>query len=263
VAADPWTVLGLLAGASEEEIKRAFRRIARQSHPDVAGDDASASARFAEARRAYELLRDPASRARVDGHATEPARGSFFDAFYRRTSSSSSGLDDLVADFGTGSRRSAGRGGDATTTLDVPADVAAHGGTVEVRYRRRRSAGPAGDDVVDEVAPVRVAPGTTDGSVLRERGLGHAGDGGPGDLVVTVRVVPSGIRWLDVNVADAFLGGTVSAEGRTVVVPRGTSSGARLRVGTQMREVRIVAPEAIDEEAAELLRAFVRKTSGR
>lgn len=258
MSADPWSVLGVPSDATDDAIKKAFRRIARQSHPDVAGDDPSAAARFAEARRAYETLMDPAARARAKPGAA-PARGSFFEAFYRRTGRGSSGLDDLVADFGTGTSRSGGRGSDVSATVEVPADVAARGGTVDLRYPRRRPSMFDQMETVDEVAPIRIAPGTPDGAVLREKGRGNVGDGGAGDLIVTVRVIPSVARWLDVSVTVAFLGGAVRVGGHTVEVPPGTSSGTRLAVGPETREVRIVAPATLDAESVALLEAFGRR----
>lgn len=64
--ADPYATLGVSADASPDDIKKAFRALARKVHPDVAGDDPSAAARFARIREAYELLIDPEARARHD-----------------------------------------------------------------------------------------------------------------------------------------------------------------------------------------------------
>ncbi len=144
MSADPYSVLGVPQNASVEDIKKAFRRIARTSHPDVAGDDPTAVARFGEARRAYELLMDPVHRARVDGRKAggSSAGESFFEAFYRRTARPApggAGLDDLVADFGAGVSRTAGKRGpdvpataEGIRTLDLTVAEAFLGGTVVV-----------------------------------------------------------------------------------------------------------------------------------
>lgn len=86
MAGDHYSVLGVAKDAAPQDIKKAFRVIARECHPDVAGDDPEASERFIAAREAYETLIDPVKRARYDrrGTARQVPRGSFFDAFYNR-----------------------------------------------------------------------------------------------------------------------------------------------------------------------------------
>src|SRR5690349_8125859 len=81
---DLYIVLGVEQGASESEIKRAYRRLARRFHPDINPGDHSAAARFRPILEAYETLIDPARRSRYDsGHAAgpEPARPSGFEGF--------------------------------------------------------------------------------------------------------------------------------------------------------------------------------------
>lgn len=85
MAQDYYSILGVARDASAQDIKKAFRQIARECHPDVAGNDPSAEERFKTARKAYETLMDPVTRARYDrrGQRRAHPRGSFFDAFYR------------------------------------------------------------------------------------------------------------------------------------------------------------------------------------
>ncbi len=87
MAGDHYKTLGVPETASSQDIKRAFRQIAKECHPDVAGDDAAAIARFQAAREAYEVLSDDATRARYDRrlNGTGAPRGSFFQAFYERS----------------------------------------------------------------------------------------------------------------------------------------------------------------------------------
>jgi curved DNA-binding protein len=91
---DPYSVLGVAKDASAQDIKKAFRTLARECHPDVAGDDPTKAERFRQAREAYETLIDPEARARVDRPpraARNPGDGSFFDAFFRHVSNGGHG----------------------------------------------------------------------------------------------------------------------------------------------------------------------------
>jgi molecular chaperone DnaJ len=138
VRRDPYEVLGVPRDADEKEIKRAFRRLARELHPDVNRNDPQTEEKFKEAAEAYEILSDAERRATYDrygfegldsrGYApTAHGFGSFadiFDAFF--------GGDPFGAAFG----RSAGRvqGGDVAVAVEVSLDEAARGTTVEVGY---------------------------------------------------------------------------------------------------------------------------------
>lgn len=131
---DPYQVLGVSKQASADEIKSAYRKLARQFHPDVNPDNPEAEARFKEVAVAYEILSDPEKRARYDqyGVVDEQQQGPFFGG---------GGLGDLFdMFFGAASpprRRTAGRDGD---DLQVRVDVALldviNGAEKEVRYRR-------------------------------------------------------------------------------------------------------------------------------
>lgn len=130
MAKDYYEVLGVGRDATGQDIKKAFRQIARECHPDVSGDDPEAEQRFKKARVAYETLMDPVTRARYDRRGQRRSAlgkgGTFFEDFYRRTGESSGappggrpprgrprkndprnnvGLDDLfnVGEFGFGS----------------------------------------------------------------------------------------------------------------------------------------------------------------
>jgi molecular chaperone DnaJ len=122
VAADYYALLDLTPNASDDDIKRSYRRMARELHPDTTGGDPVAEARFKEVTRAYEVLRDPERRARYDRFGADgvdgrmPAEG---DAFF------GGGLGDIFdAFFGGGTRAASGRGGpvrgsDAEVVLEL------------------------------------------------------------------------------------------------------------------------------------------------
>ncbi len=357
---DYYEILGVPKEATTQEIKKAFRQIARECHPDVTGDDPTAAEKFKEARKAYETLIDPVTRSRYDrrGQRRSFAKGSFFDAFYRHTAGAAEGtpepagprkaarppnvgahdaggtpgpdrkqkknpandldLDDLFNNFGdfgfggakaksTGSPGSSRApesapepGDDVRIVLEVDAGIARDGGTVTAQYSRlqrsdRYSGGGGGGSLarVNDIADIRIIPGTLDGEVLTERGLGDAGlhGGSYGDLIVRVRLVgrapapppvpdPPPVSdgqeesvVVDISVVEALLGGRVEVDtprGRVrLTLPPGTSSGTRLRLkgkgnaGADLFvETRIVVPRVLDDESRRLIEEFARLNPG-
>lgn len=153
---DYYEVLGVPRNASQDEIKRAFRRLARQYHPDVNPGNKEAEEKFKEIQEAYEVLSDPEKRAKYDryGHAAfEPGAGmgpGFGERVYTWTTGSGEDfssvfeefdLGDLLGGFGFGGattarRRRSRRGRDIRTEVTVPFLTAARGGTIELRVRR-------------------------------------------------------------------------------------------------------------------------------
>jgi curved DNA-binding protein len=343
MAEDHYKTLGLTFDASPEDIKKAFRKIARQCHPDVAQSDEGKIARFMKAKRAYEVLSDVKARSRYDRrHERRTESGTFFEAFYKQTGKGFSGgrtrvnrpgrkgvdpannldLEDLfneTSDFGFGGEAQSGRirsgarkssprsraapqpGEDVHIGLSVGPTVCKAGGTVTAVYYRlqradswRPGAPDAGLVRVQDIADIRLLPGTVEGEVLRERGLGDAGaHGGPyGDLLVQLNflketppppvsesAVPDDTtKLLDISVVEAILGGRIQIEtpqGRVLLsVPPGTSSGAKLRLKRRGRaddagnptdlyvRVRVVVPRDLDDESRALIEQFATLNPG-
>jgi molecular chaperone DnaJ len=137
MSADYYERLGIARDASEGEIKKAFRRLARELHPDVNGHDPEAEEKFKAAAEAYEVLSDPERRATYDRYGAEGLRsggyqptgfGSFtdiFDAFF------GGGGADF---FGAGGRVGPAQGGDVAVTATIELTDAATGRALEVRY---------------------------------------------------------------------------------------------------------------------------------
>jgi len=293
---DPYAVLGVARDADDKVIKQAFRRLARELHPDVAGADAHKAERFRRAREAYELLMDPARRARHDrvrfrvdaAPFSSPPRGGTNDI----------GLEDIFSDhggfvdfgFGKGpaqagrararpspgprsqARPSPEPGADAEVRAEVPRAVAERGGLVSLRYPRRvRADGRHELHGVEELHELRVPAGTSEGDELRVPRLGNAGAHGGtyGDLVA--RVVLIGAAPIDhelrLPARVAILGGRVEVRtpGGTVrlTVAPGTSGGTTLRVrgkgvGGDDHTLRVVIDVPTnDGERAELLAALL------
>jgi curved DNA-binding protein len=278
---DYYEALGVPRGASTDEIRRAYRKLARQYHPDV-NKDPEAEERFKEISEAYEVLRDPEKRERYDrlGSSWRPGEdvsgaegfggfdpGGGFESFRVEFGDGSDlgGFSDLFEGLFGRSRRpgstqtftGARRGPDAEADLELSLEEAARGGHRWVALADGRS------------FDVTVPPGVRDGQRIRLAGEGGEGRrGGPtGDLFLRVGLRPHPRFRLDgddlstqlpVSPWEAALGATVelqTLEGRAQVkVPGGSSCGRRLRLrgegmprrdgsrGDLYAEVRIVLP---------------------
>jgi curved DNA-binding protein len=244
---DYYRILGVPRSASQDEIKKAYRRLARKYHPDVSSQ-ADAEARFKEINEANEVLSDPEKRSAYDrlganwrnGQDFRPppgwagragvgdAGGQGFDGF----------SDFFESMFGgrAGRRRASGfqmRGADRSAVAEITLDQALHGTEVMV------GGGPG------EPRRVRIPAGAHNGTRLRVRGQGEPGAGGgpAGDLLLEIRVQPDPRyrlegrdlhRDLPITPWEAALGATIEAptpQGMVnLKVPAGTQSGKVMRL---------------------------------
>ncbi|WP_299359581.1 DnaJ C-terminal domain-containing protein [uncultured Paracoccus sp.] len=267
MADDPYAALGVSKTATEAEIKKAYRRIAKTDHPDL-NDDAAAHERFKAASSAYDLLKDPEQRARfdrgeIDAQGQErPQRryyrdyaqagdnpyrgeanfGDFSDVFEdlfgnrgraRGAAAGSAGAGGRSWGAGAGAQSFDMRGADHRYTLEVDFLTAARGGTTRITL-------PDGNAL-----DVRIPPGTRDGQTIRLRGKGGPGmgSGGPGDALLTMTVAEDAdwrlngddvITTLPISLDEAVLGGKVEAQTIDgpvkLTVPPGATTGQRLRL---------------------------------
>lgn len=296
---DPYTVLGVSKGSSESEIKSAYRKLAKQLHPDVNQGDSIVEQKFKEISAAYNLLSDKDKKAKYDrGEINADGTPRYDSAFHRAYSHPGGGagghagggfgtnqgggdFEDIFSDLFGRARRSGGRaqasqqpkGKNVQYTVQVTFAEAAKG----IRRRITLYDGKSLD--------VTIPPGTEEGQTLRLRGQGMPGlGGGAGDAYVTVQVQEDPIfdrEGNDIHVTvpvtldEAVLGGKIrvpTIDGAvSVTVPPGSNSGSRLRLkgkgigtgsgnaGDQIVHLQVVLPEKPDDE----LRSFLQGWSVR
>jgi molecular chaperone DnaJ len=137
---DFYEVLGVSREANDGEIKKAFRRLAREYHPDRNNGDPEAEERFKELANAYKVLSDPEQRARYDRFGPEGLGGGA--SGFGATEDIFSAFGDLFSDFFGGGRRRPARGADLRLDLELTFAEAVHGVTKEVEVPRREPCEP-------------------------------------------------------------------------------------------------------------------------
>lgn len=294
---DPYAALGVKKTASDADIKKAYRKIARENHPDLNPDDAAAEARFKAASAAYDFLKDTEQRARfdrgeIDTTGAERQERQFYREYagaadnpYRTSTHFDDSVDpaDIFAEFlrqGRGQNSGAqyqgfsAPGPDHRYQLEVSFLDAVKGATTRITL-------PDGNSL-----QVKIPQGTADGQTIRLRGKGGPGIGGgpAGNALVTLSVRPDPMfsrEGNDILITQpialdvAVLGGKVAVptiDGTVkLTIPKGASGGqvlrlrgrgvkpARGKAGDQLVELRIVMPKSIDPELSDFMTKW-RKT---
>ena len=277
---DPYAVLGVSRDAGPDEIKQAYRRLARKLHPDLNPGDKSGEERFKDVNNAYQLLGDPEKRKRfdageIDETGAERPRQQYYRDYAGSPQAERYASDAGYADFDDGEdpfadllrqaahARANRRGQDLHYRLPVTLADAIEGGT-------RRLTLPTGGTL-----DVAIPAGVVDGQVLRLRGKGApgVGEGGPGDALIEIEVLPDPrfqrygddiALELPVSLHEAVLGGRIRVPTPTgaveMGVPAGSNSGTTLRLrgkgaprrgggrGDQLVRLKIVLPKESDPE---------------
>jgi DnaJ-class molecular chaperone len=253
---DPYAILGVKRDASQEEIRRAYRKLAKQHHPDLNPGKKDAAARFQAINAANDILSDPEKRGRYDRGEIDASGGERPEYAYRRYAEGAEGakyhegsgiseedLGDIFADlFGRGARARGGaaggqtirlRGADRSFALTIDFLEAARGAKKRLTFAPGHS------------LDVTIPAGFGDGQILRLKGQGDPGIGGgpPGDALIEIHVAPhplfrregNDIRSeLPVTVGEAVLGAKVAVPTISgtvnLTVPKGSDSGTVLRL---------------------------------
>ncbi|MFZ3482833.1 DnaJ C-terminal domain-containing protein [Sphingomonas sp. 3-13AW] len=260
--ADPYATLGVARDASEADIKKAYRTLAKKLHPDRNKDNPQAAERFSQVTQAYDLLTDKDKRARFDrgeidgeGNPTAPfgfgggqGGGGFRPGgaggrthFDFGGGGDASGFEDLFeglfsggqrSGFGGGfGRRQAPKGANVPYRLTVPFTEAATLSPQRIMLRDGKT--------ID----LKLPAGLESGTQMRLAGKGDEGPGGPGDAIVTIEIQPHRFFTRDgddvridlpISLAEAVLGGEVrvpTVSGPVMLkVPKGSTSGKVLRL---------------------------------
>lgn len=290
---DPYEILGVSRKASQDDIRKAYRKLAKELHPDLKPGDKAAEERFKKASAAYRFLNDAERRARydrgeIDASGAERPEQHFYRQYAEADGGgryySSSGfrdfedVSDVFADlFGGRSERGRAfrmRGRDVRYHLEVDFLDAVNGA-------KRRITMPDGKSL-----DLTIPAGTKDGGTLRLKGKGGSGhDGAPsGDALVEISVRPHPLFRRDgddivvdfpITIDEAVLGAKVevpTVSGRvTMTVPKGASSGDVLRLrgkgvkaqrmpaGDQRVILKVALPDTIDDELSAFMETW-RKT---
>ncbi len=246
-----YETLGVGENASPEEIKKAYRKLARKYHPDI-NKDPDAQEKFKEINAAYEVLSDPEKKAKYDQFGDQMFGGQNFSDFARSQGGDIDIEEILRAMFGGGGGFSGGgfaggggfsRGGgfggfsgramdlDEKQRITIPFLMSVNGG----KYHISNSAGESFD--------IKIPAGIKSGETLRVRGKGRSHQGQRGDLLITVDVAPSPdykregsdlYKTIDIPLKFALFGGKIKVDTPekevTLKVPKNTKNGQKFRL---------------------------------
>jgi molecular chaperone DnaJ len=276
---DYYAILGVDKKADAATIKKQYRSLARELHPDKTKGDKKLEDRFKEVSEAYEILSDDKKRAEYD-----QAREMFQSGAFRGGGQQFSGdFSDLFGNGGDifsqlfGGRRGPRKGQDVQTEVSISFRDALFGKEIDLRL--------SGQGNAPHTITVRIPAGVNDGAKVRVKGRGAPGEAGPGDLYVLVTVIPHPVFTrkgenlhitVPVSFTEAALGADISVptiEGDEVKVriTPGTQNGKTLRVkgrgvkkgvnaGDLLVTIEVQVPQRVDGKAKKALEDFAKAT---
>lgn len=283
---DFYKVLGIDKKAGADEIKKKYRALARELHPDKNKGDAVKEEKFKGISEAYEILSDTKKRAEYDEARSLFERGGFRAPMGGGGQTSGDFNDmfgggnpqDIFANLFGGGRRGPRKGQDLQTEATITFRESVFGTHLDLRLATDRGAA--------QNITARVPAGVNDGAKIRVKGKGAAGEAGPGDLFIMLHVKPHAIfarkgenltLTLPVTFAEAALGAdikvpTMSGDDVTVRIAPGTSNGRTLRVkgrgitkgsatGDLLVTVEVQVPQRVDGKALDALKIFAQETA--
>jgi molecular chaperone DnaJ len=284
---DFYKILGVGKSASADEIKKKYRSLARELHPDKTKGDAALEEKFKAVSEAYDILSDGKKRAEYDqardmferGGFRAPQGGQNFQGGDFSDIFGGGNPQDIFANlFGGGGRRGPRKGQDLQTESTISFKEAAFGTTLELRLST--AGGPS------QTISARVPAGVNDGAKIRVKGKGSKGEAGPGDLFILLHVKPHAVfsrkgeniaLTVPVTFTEATLGGdikvpTLSGEEVTLRIAPGTSNGRVLRVkgrgitkgstvGDLLVTIEVQVPQRVEGEALEALKKYAEAMS--
>lgn len=285
---DFYTILGVDKKSTPDEIKKKYRALARDLHPDKNQGDVALEEKFKAVSEAYDILSDPKKRAEYDEARSLFERGGFRGPTRGGNSNSGDFSDvfgggnpqDIFANLfgGAGMRRGPRKGQDLQTESTITFKESIFGTTLDLKLST--------DGKNSQNITARVPAGVNDGAKIRVKGKGGPGEAGPGDLFIllTVKNHPIFSRkgenlllTLPVTFAEATLGAdikvpTLTGEDVTVRLAPGTPTGRVLRVkgkgvtkgavvGDLLATIEIQIPRRVEGEALDALKKFAELTS--
>jgi molecular chaperone DnaJ len=284
---DFYKILGIGKSASGDEIKKKYRSLARELHPDKTKGDAAMEEKFKAVSEAYDILSDGKKRAEYDqardmfvrGGMRAPQGGQNFQGGDFSDIFGGGNPQDIFANlFGGGGRRGPRKGQDLQTEATITFKEAAFGTTLELRL--------SADGGPSQTISARVPSGVNDGAKIRVKGKGSSGEAGPGDLFILLNVKPHAIfsrkgenlaLTVPVTFTEATLGGdikvpTLTGDEVTLRIAPGTSNGRVLRVkgrgitkgatvGDLLVTIEVQVPQRVEGEALEALKKYAEATA--
>jgi molecular chaperone DnaJ len=284
---DFYKILGVGKSASADEIKKKYRSLARELHPDKTKGDTAMEEKFKAVSEAYDILSDGKKRAEYDqardmferGGFRAPQGGQNFQGGDFSDIFGGGNPQDIFANlFGGGGRRGPRKGQDLQTEATITFKEAAFGTTLELRL--------SADGGPSQTISARVPAGVNDGAKIRVKGKGSKGEAGPGDLFILLHVKPHAVFsrkgeniaiTVPVTFTEATLGGdikvpTLSGEEVTLRIAPGTSNGRVLRVkgrgitkgttvGDLLVTIEVQVPQRVEGEALEALKKYAEITA--